>query len=103
MAQAQPAAQSQAAASQPGKVKISFEDYTKIAHKVVTVIKQSEYDGLDNIQQSVIINKVIQQMILDGEHTGDLDETTKLSTQIKSAISYMINKEGILIVTQDAK
>ena len=82
---------------------MSFEDFQDLAKRIVTVIKQSEHEGLDNVQQSVIINKVIQAKILDGTWSGNLEDTANYTTQIKSAISYMINKEGILIITQDAK
>lgn len=42
-------------------------------------------------------------MILDGEAEASAEASAELAKDIKSAVSYMIQKEKLLLVTQDSR
>lgn len=98
--------QAQPDASQPEKKqKISFEDYQKISLQIISVMKEFEAQGGENVQQSNVVNRVIQKMMLE-EDTGveaTQEQAVKLSKIITNVVSYLINKENVLMISQDAK
>jgi hypothetical protein len=99
------AQQATEASQQAGKQKISFEDYQRISLQIVNVMKEFEAQGAENVQQAGVVNRVIQRMMLE-EDTGveaTAEQAVRLSKIISNVVSYLINKEAVLMVSQDAK
>lgn len=68
-------------------------------------MKEFEAQGGENVQQSNVVNRVIQKMMLE-EDTGveaTQEQAVKLSKIITHVVSYLINKENVLMISQDAK
>ena len=68
-------------------------------------MKEFEAQGSENVQQSGVVNRVIQKMLLE-EDTGveaTEEQAVKLSKIITNVVSYLINKENVLMISQDAK
>lgn len=54
----------QALSQQPEnkKIKITFEEYQKIAFMVVQVIREFRADGEDSVSQAQVVNKLIHEL-----------------------------------------
>ena len=68
-------------------------------------MKEFEAQGSENVQQSGVVNRVIQKMLLE-EDTGveaTEEQAVQLSKIITNVVSYLINKENVLMISQDAK
>ena len=68
-------------------------------------MKEFEAQGAENVQQAGVVNRVIQRMMLE-EDTGveaTAEQAVRLSKIISNVVSYLINKEAVLMVSQDAK
>jgi hypothetical protein len=52
---------------QEKKVKITYDEYEKIAYMVAYEMKKREAEGEENVQQTDILNSLIQSMLLSGE------------------------------------
>ena len=73
--------------------------------QIINVMKEFEAQGGENVQQSNVVNRVIQKMMLE-EDTGveaTQEQAVKLSKIITNVVSYLINKENVLMISQDAK
>ena len=56
------------------------------------------------MQQSSIINKMVQQLELEtvGTHTN-LEKSIQTSQKVKNVIDYLIKKENVIMIAQDSK
>lgn len=73
--------------------------------QIINVMKEYEAQGSENVQQAGVVNRVIQKMMLE-EDTGveaTPEQAVKLSKIITNVVSYLINKENVLMISQDAK
>ena len=73
--------------------------------QIINVMKEYEAQGSENVQQAGVVNRVIQKMLLE-EDTGveaTEEQAVQLSKIITNVVSYLINKENVLMISQDAK
>ena len=85
-------------------MKISFDEFRKLAFMIIAIMKEYERTGEDNVRQGDILNKMVTKIELDNpeKHTS-LDRAQETSKKVKNVISYLINNENILMISQDAK
>ena len=84
------------------KTMVTFEEYTRLSTLICGLIKQYEKEGQDAMLQSEIVDKLVRQIISEegvGTNIARSEETAK---KIKNCINHLINKEGVLMITQDA-
>ena len=95
-AQAEPAADK--------KVKISFDEFSKLAFLITSIMKDFERSGEDNVRQGDIVERMVQKLELeDTERVASLERTAETAKKVKNVINYLINNEGVLMISQDAK
>jgi DNA replication licensing factor MCM6 len=83
------------------KVKISFDEFKKLA---IMIMKEFERAGDDNVRQGDIVERMVQKLELDeAEHQVSLERTLETSKKVANVISYLINNENLLMISQDAK
>ena len=86
------------------KVKISFDEYSRISTLIVGVMKEFERSGEDNVQQARIINRMVQKLELEeNQNETSIERSIETSKKVQNVISYLIAKENVLMVAQDAK
>lgn len=67
-------------------------------------MREFEVQGRDNVQQSDVINRMVEKMIVEMSHAVANEETTLESTnKIRNVIQHLITKESVLMVAQDAR
>jgi hypothetical protein len=73
--------------------------------QIISVMKEYEAQGAENVQQSQVVNRVIQKMMLEEDMGVEAtqEQAIKLSKIITNVVSYLINKENVLMISQDAK
>ena len=85
------------------KVKITYQEYEKISKLIVLNLKQFERDGQESVQQSEIVNIVLQKIVLE-EGTGtSVERAAEMAKKISNCINHLITKENMLMITQDSK
>lgn len=90
--------------AQPKKVKISFDEYQRYSFLIVQVMRDFEQQGRDNVQQSDVINRMVQKMLVEMSHAVTNEEkTVESTTKIKHVIQHLITKENVLMVAQEAR
>lgn len=88
----------------PRKVKISFDEYQRISTLVVGVMKEFEAQGSDNVQQSAIIDRMVQKLLLEEpQQAANEQYAIEASKKVQNIISYLITRENVLMISQDAR
>jgi hypothetical protein len=59
------------------KVKVSYEEYQKLAFLILTHLKNLERDGIDNVQQHDIVESVIKS-VTDNSNSVSLEKSVEL-------------------------
>lgn len=86
------------------KVKISFDEFRKLAIMIITMMKEYERAGDDNVRQGEIAEKIVIQIELhDREHQTSIERSAETLKKVNNVINYLINNENILMISQDAK
>lgn len=96
--------ESQAPAQSQRKLKISYDEYSQLSMSIVELMKQFEADGMENVQQAEIINKMVQKIMLaddSGIRPSD-EQAIELSRKISNVVTYLIKKEKVLMIVQDS-
>lgn len=100
----QNAEQNQDANAGGKKVKISFDEFKKLAFMIISIMKDFERQSEDNVRQGDIVEKMVQKLELeDTERQVSLERTFETSKKVGNVISYLINNENLLMISQDAK
>lgn len=84
------------------KVKITFDEYRKYAIMITGEIKQMERSGVDSVQQSEVVNRLVQKLELeDGIDQGQqtLEASLQLTKKLQNVIQHLVVKENILMIT----
>lgn len=106
-AQSQRAIQPGAAESQPQgpkKVKITYDEYQRLSYMAVAVMKEFDQQGRENVQQSDVINRMVQRMLVEMSYAvANEEKTLETTNKIAHVLQYLITKENILMVAQDAR
>lgn len=84
-------------------MKITFDEYQKLAMIIVQVFKEFEFKGLESVQQSQILDEVTKRIEL-GSEDGDyratsIEKSIETSRKVANVIQYMITNENMLMVT----
>jgi len=70
----------------------------------VAVMKEFEAAKQENVQQSDIINRMVQKLEIESnEASTSVERSMQTSQKVQNIISYLISKENVLMVTQDSK
>lgn len=87
------------------KVKITYEEYSKIATEIIDFIrKYEEQTGIDTVQQADIVNKLVELLEVDeGANGTSLERAEQTSRKVQQVVQHLITKENVLIITQDSK
>lgn len=87
------------------KVKITYEEYSKIATEIIDFIRQyEEKEGIDTVQQADIVNRLVELLEVDeGAQGTSLERAEQTSRKVQQVIQHLITKENVLIITQDSK
>jgi hypothetical protein len=92
------------AQSQPDKkIKITFEEYSRISILIVGAIKERERQGEEAVTQSEIINDIVKQLEVDDGAGTSMDKALETSKKVANCIQHLITKENVLMVTQESK
>lgn len=71
---------------------------------IVSIMKEFERQGQENIQQSDIVNRMVQKIELESnERATSVERSIETSRKVQNVIQHLITKENILMVTQEAK
>ena len=91
--------------SQPAekKVKITFDEYQRLSKLIVGYLNQLEKTGQESVQQSEIVNKVIQTLVMDNATGTSMERAAEMTKKITNTINHLITKEGVIMITQDSK
>lgn len=86
------------------KVKISFEEYQRLAFMIIHIMKEYERTGDENVRQGDIIEKMVQKIELENpDRQTSIERSLETSKKVQNVIGYLINNENILMITQDAR
>ena len=83
---------------------MTYDEYQNLSMKIVSQMKQFEISGTENVQQNEIVNKLIQDMIINEEgQEPSAEKVMEVSKKITNVIGYLITKENVLMISQDAR
>ena len=86
------------------KVKISFDEYQRMSYLIVAVMKEFEAQGLENVQQADVINRMVQKLEIESTSAStSVERSIETSKKVSNIISYLITKENVLMISQDSK
>jgi hypothetical protein len=71
---------------------------------IITIFKEFERAGEDNVRQGDIVEKMVQKIELDStDRQTSIERSLETSRKVQNVISHLINNENILMISQDAK
>jgi DNA replication licensing factor MCM6 len=86
------------------KVKISFDEFRKLSLMIISIMKDFERKGEDNVRQGDIVDLMIQKIELESnERQTSMDQVQETTKIVSNVISHLINNENILMITQEGK
>jgi len=63
-------------------------------------MKEFEAQQLDNVQQSALIDKMVQKLVLDEPQLAASEEyAIEASKKVQNVISYLITRENVLMIS----
>ena len=93
----------QAPAASEKKTKLTYEEYTRISMIIIKIVQEFEREGQEPVQQSEILNKVMQKIVVDENAGTSISKSADTVKKIGNCINHLITKESVLMVTQDSK
>ena len=89
------------------KVKISFDEFRKLSIMIISIMKEFERSGEENVRQQDIVEKMVQRIELEGvdsvNRQTNVERAGETAKKVQNVISHLINNENILMISQDAK
>ena len=86
------------------KVKISFEEFRKLSFMIISIMKDFERSGEENVRQGDIVDRMVQKIELESnERQTSIEHAQETMKKVSNVINHLINNENILMITQDAK
>ena len=67
------------------------------------MLQAAEKEGQESVQQSEIVNSVLQNIVRDEGAGTTVESATEKAKQIANVVNYMVTKENVLMITQDSK
>ena len=66
-------------------------------------MKKFEHEGQESVQQSEVVNRVIQSIVLDEGAGTSVEKAAETAKKVSNVIHNLISKENVVVVTQDSK
>ncbi len=86
------------------KVKISFDEFRKLSIMIISIMKDFERSGEENVRQGDVVDRMVQKIELEGtERQTSMEHAQETMKKVSNVISHLINNENILMITQAAK
>lgn len=85
------------------KVKITYDEYHRIAQLILLTFKSVEKEGQTSVSQADIVNKLVQKLEIEDGNGTSVEKAHETSKKIQNVIQHLITKENMLLVTQDSK
>ena len=85
------------------KVKITFDEYQRLSVLITGILKKFEHEGQESVQQSEVVNRVIQSIVLDEGAGTSVEKAAETAKKVSNVIHNLISKENVVVVTQDSK
>jgi DNA replication licensing factor MCM6 len=86
------------------KVKISFDEFRKLSLMIISIMKDFERQGEDNVRQGDIVDRMVQKIELESnERQTSIEHAQETTKMVSNVITHLINNENILMITQDAR
>ena len=83
-------------------VRLTYDEFLKFTKMIVALMKDYQMQNEDNVRQGDLVEKLVQHLITNGESNPSVEWSVEVSNKIHKIIEHLINKEGILMITQDA-
>ena len=82
------------------KVKISFDEFRKLSFMIISIMKDFERSGEENVRQGDVVDRMVQKIELEGtERQTSMEHAQKTMKKVSDVISHLINNENILMIT----
>ena len=82
------------------KVKISFDEFRKLSFMIISIMKDFERSGEENVRQGDVVDRMVQKIELEGtERQTSMEHAQETMKKVSNVISHMINTENILMIT----
>lgn len=93
------------AAGEGKKVRISFDEFKKLAFMIFSLMKDFEGKGEENVRQGDIVDQMVLTLEVDPaeQRQASVERSIETSKKINNVINYLINNENLLLISQDAK
>jgi hypothetical protein len=83
---------------------MTYDEYRRFALMIVHIMKDFERSGEENVVQSDIINRMVQEIELEAQdRQTSIERSVETSIKIGLIIDYLIKNENILLISQDAR
>jgi hypothetical protein len=71
---------------------------------IISIMKDYERQGEDNVRQGDIVDRMIQKIELESnERQTSIEQAQETTKMVSNVISHLINNENILMITQEGK
>ena len=72
---------------------------------IIQIMKDFErFDQEDNVQQSQILEKMVQKLELENpDRQTSIERTMETSKKVQNVIQYLIQNENVLMISQEAR
>jgi hypothetical protein len=81
-------------------VKISFDEFRKLSIMIISIMKEFERSGEENVRQGDVVDRMVQKIELEGtERQTSMEHAQETMKKVSNVISHLINNENILMIT----
>jgi hypothetical protein len=81
-------------------VKISFDEFRKLSIMIISIMKDFERSGEENVRQGDVVDRMVQKIELEGtERQTSMEHAQETMKKVSNVISHLINNENILMIT----
>ena len=81
-------------------MKISFDEFRKLSIMIISIMKEFERSGEENVRQGDVVDRMVQKIELEGtERQTSMEHAQETMKKVSNVISHLINNENILMIT----
>lgn len=81
-------------------MKISFDEFRKLSIMIISIMKDFERSGEENVRQGDVVDRMVQKIELEGtERQTSMEHAQETMKKVSNVISHLINNENILMIT----
>lgn len=70
---------------------------------IIAKLKEFEGQGMENVQQYELVDQIVKDIEMADNRDTSIQRSLETKKKIQQVIQYMITKENVLMVAQDAK